>query len=176
MRFNAICFLVAILAFSGAGESFAAEPYSFSNDNKVPAERRHADSSPNTSSSSVSSGVTNAKPEVVLDEDVPVSSDGDGGLPETSTDVWGNEPNEGEGISVHEAFGEEGFEDAYIEREVAECNFKDWIGKPVDKAAVDATGRPWRELGPGEMVTQEYMFGRINLMVQDGIVKNVTCG
>ena len=59
------------------------------------------------------------------------------------------------------------------------CDYSDLIGQTPD--AVDKSRFPAdatvRVLKPDQMVTMEYMFGRINLRVDDaGVIESVTCG
>ncbi len=60
------------------------------------------------------------------------------------------------------------------------CDFQQWVGKPIDEAdaAAKATGRPYRILKPGAIVTQEYSAERINLHSDEEgkTVMSVTCG
>jgi hypothetical protein len=59
----------------------------------------------------------------------------------------------------------------------AACDFAAWIGKPVDESAVKATGRPYRILPPGAMMTMDHSPDRINVETDDaGIVVRVFCG
>lgn len=59
----------------------------------------------------------------------------------------------------------------------AECSFEDWVGKPVDEAAVKETGRPYRILTPDSMMTMDHNPERINLVHDaDGKVTRVWCG
>jgi hypothetical protein len=57
------------------------------------------------------------------------------------------------------------------------CDFKEWIGKPVDEAAVKATGRPYRILKPGDAATMDFSPARIDVITgDDGTVTDVHCG
>jgi hypothetical protein len=59
----------------------------------------------------------------------------------------------------------------------AACNFEGWIGRKVDEAAVKATGRPYRILEPGAMMTMDHNPKRINVEHDGkGTVKRVWCG
>ena len=60
--------------------------------------------------------------------------------------------------------------------EFEDCNFDHWVGELVDEDALNQTGRPWRVLGPSDQITMEYMYGRINVIVEKGKVVGVTCG
>lgn len=76
----------------------------------------------------------------------------------------------------YEGGGEPGMEPLPPE-EVPSCEFSHWVGAPVDEAAVQAQGRPYRILPPGAMATMDYSPSRINLNTDDaGIVQSVTCG
>lgn len=58
----------------------------------------------------------------------------------------------------------------------AACDFSAWTGKPVDESAVKASGRPYRILKPGDMVTQDFSPDRINVEINEqGIVTAVHC-
>lgn len=53
----------------------------------------------------------------------------------------------------------------------------DWIGHEVDEDAVKYTGKNYRILPPGSMVTMDYIATRINVHVdENGIVIDVRCG
>lgn len=57
------------------------------------------------------------------------------------------------------------------------CAFEAWVGKPVDEAAVKATGRIYRILKPDSMMTMDHNPDRINVVHgDDGIVTRVWCG
>ncbi len=57
------------------------------------------------------------------------------------------------------------------------CDFPQFIGKPVDEAALKALGRPYRVLPPGAMATMDFSPVRINLETDDkGLVTRITCG
>ena len=107
-------------------------------------------------------GAHEAPPRVYNAGDAEGVSEGDAGLPVV-----------GGGAAGVDAVTDEAAPDAPLPA----CDFASWVGKPVDEAAVKATGRPWRVLQPGVMVTMEYQEGRINIQVDDaGIVTGVTCG
>ena len=78
----------------------------------------------------------------------------------------------------YEGSGEPGIAPAPVPaEEVPSCEFSHWVGAPVDEAAVQAEGRPYRILPPGAMATMDYSPSRINLNTDDaGIVQSVTCG
>ena len=53
----------------------------------------------------------------------------------------------------------------------------DWIGHKLDEKAVKDTGKTYRILPPGSIVTMDYSAERINVHVdEDGIVQDVRCG
>lgn len=57
------------------------------------------------------------------------------------------------------------------------CDFPQFIGKPVDEAAIKALGRPYRVLPPGSAATMDFSPVRINLETDDkGLVSRITCG
>lgn len=61
----------------------------------------------------------------------------------------------------------------------AECNFDDFIGRPVKEVTENARflGRQIRILGEDDMVTMEYLEGRVNLITNKaGIITSITCG
>lgn len=59
----------------------------------------------------------------------------------------------------------------------SECDFEDWVGKPVDEAAIKATGRPSRIMAPGSMMTMDHSPQRINVEHdKDMKVTRVWCG
>ncbi len=58
----------------------------------------------------------------------------------------------------------------------AECDFEEWVGKPLDEAAVKATGRVYRILTPDSMMTMDHSPDRINVVHDKGEVTRVWCG
>lgn len=59
----------------------------------------------------------------------------------------------------------------------AECSYEDWVGQPVNEAAVKETGRPYRVLTPDSMMTMDHNPERINVVHDaDGKVTRVWCG
>lgn len=57
------------------------------------------------------------------------------------------------------------------------CDFEEWVGNPVDEAAVKETGRVYRILKPDSMMTMDHNPERINVVHDDGgIVTRVWCG
>lgn len=59
----------------------------------------------------------------------------------------------------------------------ASCDFEEWVGQPVDEAAVKATGRIYRILKPDSMMTMDHNPERVNVVHgDDGIVTRVWCG
>ena len=61
---------------------------------------------------------------------------------------------------------------------ITDCGVYDaWIGKPVDEALVEATGKIYRILPPGSLMTMDYNPERINVHLnEDGIVIDIKCG
>lgn len=58
-----------------------------------------------------------------------------------------------------------------------DCSFLHWMGKPVNEEALKETGRPYRILPPGSMMTMDHNEQRINVHVDDnGIVTGLRCG
>lgn len=107
------------------------------------------------------------------DGDAPVSSE-PGSVPAGEPGVSGGGSSGSAGI---DPYNQDFREEDHMEDPVRpHCNFSDWVGKPVDEAALKATGRPWRVLGPQDQITMEYMIGRINVIAVDGVVQSVTCG
>ncbi len=59
----------------------------------------------------------------------------------------------------------------------SECDFEGWVGKPVDEAAIKATGRPNRIMAPGAMMTMDHSPQRVNVEHdKDMKVTRVWCG
>lgn len=58
----------------------------------------------------------------------------------------------------------------------AECDFEGWVGKPLDETGLKNTGRPYRILKPGDMMTMDHSPERINVEHTDGKVTRVWCG
>lgn len=58
----------------------------------------------------------------------------------------------------------------------AACDYEDWVGKPVDHSALKATGRPFRVLKPGDMMTMDHNPERINVEHDDNVVTRIWCG
>ena len=59
----------------------------------------------------------------------------------------------------------------------ATCDFESWVGKKIDNAAIEATGRPSRILEPGAMMTMDHSPQRINIEHdKDMVVTRVWCG
>jgi hypothetical protein len=57
------------------------------------------------------------------------------------------------------------------------CDFEEWVGNPVDEAAVKDTGRVYRILKPDSMMTMDHNPERINIVHDDdGVVTRVWCG
>lgn len=56
-------------------------------------------------------------------------------------------------------------------------HYIDWIGKRVSEKAARDTGKPFRILGPGAVMTMDHNPKRINIHVNErGIVEDVDCG
>jgi hypothetical protein len=70
-----------------------------------------------------------------------------------------------------------GEDNAYItDKDEPPCDFKAWVDQPVDEDVVKATGRPYRILKPGAMVTRDFSADRINVEVNEqSIVTAVHC-
>ncbi|MFA5592555.1 MAG: I78 family peptidase inhibitor [Micavibrio sp.] len=59
----------------------------------------------------------------------------------------------------------------------AECEFESWVGQDVDEEAVKQTGRNYRILKPGSVMTMDHRPDRINVEHDDNnIVTRVWCG
>ncbi len=58
----------------------------------------------------------------------------------------------------------------------AACEFDGMVGKKLDEAALQKTGRPYRIVVPGMAVTQDFSPDRINVEHDKGIVTRVWCG
>ncbi|MEJ0062542.1 MAG: I78 family peptidase inhibitor [Alphaproteobacteria bacterium] len=59
------------------------------------------------------------------------------------------------------------------------CDFSQWVGASAGFAEREAhaTGRPYRIIGPGVPVTQDYSPARINIELDDrGVVVRISCG
>ena len=55
-------------------------------------------------------------------------------------------------------------------------SYPEWIGQKVDPKAVEATGKPFRILGPGSVMTMDHSYDRITVVHDsDKIVVAVTC-
>lgn len=81
-----------------------------------------------------------------------------------------------EGISVEEA--ERMAPPEMMPAEDACAAYQSWVGKPVDRAAVEATGKPHRILKPGDMMTMDFNPERINVETDEKgeVVQRVFCG
>lgn len=59
----------------------------------------------------------------------------------------------------------------------AECNFESWVGQKVNEEALKETGRPFRIMRPGDMMTMDHSPQRINVEHDENkIVTRVWCG
>ena len=51
------------------------------------------------------------------------------------------------------------------------------VGQPVGGVHTDSLPQPHRVYGPGDMITEDYSPGRLNIVVgDDGVIKEVKCG
>ena len=51
------------------------------------------------------------------------------------------------------------------------------VGQPVGGVHTDSLPRPHRVYGPGDMITEDYRPGRLNIVVgDDGVISEVKCG
>ncbi|MEM6811786.1 MAG: hypothetical protein AAF549_04890 [Pseudomonadota bacterium] len=67
--------------------------------------------------------------------------------------------------------------DDFSNSQKEKCNFEDWVGRILDEKAVEATRRPYRIVRKDMPMTEEYIYNRINVFVDDDdIVESVTCG
>lgn len=58
-----------------------------------------------------------------------------------------------------------------------QCEFEEWVGKAVDEDALKATGRRYRILKPGAMMTMDHNPQRINVEHDDKMIATrVWCG
>ena len=58
-----------------------------------------------------------------------------------------------------------------------DCDFEDWVGQPLDEAALKALGRPYRILLPDSMMTMDANPERVNVVHEkDGTVTRIWCG
>lgn len=59
-----------------------------------------------------------------------------------------------------------------------ECSFEAWVGRALDEEALKETGRPYRILKPGDMMTMDYNPERINVETDEkgAMVTRVSCG
>ena len=72
---------------------------------------------------------------------------------------------------------QEGPAPASSESAVSNCEFSQWIGKPVKEIPVRITGRPYRILPPNSMMTMDHIPNRINVYIDGrGMVIKVRCG
>ncbi len=57
------------------------------------------------------------------------------------------------------------------------CDFANWIGHALDEEALEHTGRPFRVMKHGDMMTMDHNPERINIEIDDeGAVDHVWCG
>lgn len=72
---------------------------------------------------------------------------------------------------------QEGPAPASSESAVSNCEFSQWIGKPVEEIPVRTMGRPYRILPPNSMTTMDHIPNRINVYIDGrGMVIKVRCG
>lgn len=61
----------------------------------------------------------------------------------------------------------------------ADCSaYQSWVGQPVSEAAIQNTGRPYRILKPGSVMTMDFNPERVNVETDEtgAVVKRVFCG
>lgn len=108
-----------------------------------------------------------------MEQEAPSGADG---AAEDTDRAAGSAAFSGEGEGFLPGDGTAGTKITPIET-ISVCDFADWVGKPVDQEAVDATKRPFRILPPGAMATMDHITDRLNIHTdEDGIVTSVTCG
>lgn len=109
--------------------------------------------------------------------------------PVTANDLAAQAPQAGEAApiaipgAVSGSVGEAGGDDGNVpelsmppDQDAPPCDFKEWVDKPVDEDVVKATGRPYRILKPGAMVTRDFSADRINVEINEqSIVTAVHC-
>lgn len=120
-------------------------------------------------------------------DDMQVAMSEVSGQPEVvSGSVEGNSGNSEEWDSGHYHdsgdLDEDGVEDNLdLNKEYdtghTECgSYPQWIGQKVDPKAVEATGKPFRILGPGSIMTMDHSYDRITVVHDsEKIVVAVTC-
>lgn len=58
-----------------------------------------------------------------------------------------------------------------------ECDFPEWIGKPVDEQDLKGIARPYRVLPPGSLYSEERDPKRISINTDDkAVILSVSCG
>jgi hypothetical protein len=63
------------------------------------------------------------------------------------------------------------------EEEAPPCSFEGMTGTSLDESTWKETGRPYRILPPGSMMTMDHNPQRINVHIDDhGKITNITCG
>ena len=122
------------------------------------------------------------------DENMPQRTFGNNAIPPHQSP---SDPVEGVPGAIEGSAGATDGEEAGISVEEAErmappemmpadacAAYQSWVGQPVDRAAVEATGKPHRILKPGDMMTMDFNPERINVETDEKgeIVQRVFCG
>jgi len=111
------------------------------------------------------------------DADLPQAASSQISESVTSDSSMGENSPAGEGVSAEEIPHSDVPPPSRAVFTDAECNFEDWVGKPVDEAAIKTTGRVYRILTPGSMMTMDHSPQRINVEHdKDMKVTRVWCG
>ena len=86
--------------------------------------------------------------------------------------------NEAGDVQAVEAQAGEETAAATADDEAPACDYpQEWIGQPVDEAAVKAAFKSYRILKPDQPATMDYHAERRNVMIDDnGIVTEIRCG
>ncbi len=72
---------------------------------------------------------------------------------------------------------QEGSESTNSQSAVFNCEFSQWIGKPVKEIPVRTMGRPYRILPPNSIITMDHVPNRINVYIDSRrMVIKVRCG
>lgn len=119
------------------------------------------------------------------DGDLPKRTFGDNAVPQAA--IVAAEPGVSEGSEGSEGSGVPGGSEGVApapaepapEMPAADCSaYEGWVGKPLDRAAVEATGKPHRILKPGDMMTMDFNPERINVETDEKgeMVMRVFCG
>jgi ribulose-5-phosphate 4-epimerase/fuculose-1-phosphate aldolase len=90
------------------------------------------------------------------------------------------EPGVSSGSSDGLVVDEDELEQAHNDHPAEEMtcgSYPEWVGQKVDRAAIEATGKPFRVIKPDSMVTMDHNPDRINVVIDDNeIVLEVKCG